>query len=190
MISCNFGHGTTHTHPFGHILKRCCPSQRYILVLWKFNLFPQKSIPHPILLFVGRSTLGHPKNVHRFNIIRFYFWIPINNLKFHLNLPYQFFANIYQNVKERNSMPTRHYLQVCFPMPTCSNISNSLKLGFPLNPFASLLIILAQWLVSMVGDHSSRWMGYRTTNIKMWPQPKKLQNIPSHMNFIWHLLGH
>lgn len=33
-------------------------------------------------------------------------------------------------------------------------------------------------------------MGYYTTNIKMWPQPKKLQNIPSHMNCIWHLLGH
>lgn len=98
-----------------------------------------------------------------------------------MNLPYQLFTTIYQNAKEWNNMPTRHYFQICFPMPTCSSISNSLKLGFLLNPFTSLLIILAWWLAPMVGDEKSRWMGYHTTNIKMWPQPKKMQTFP----FIW-----
>ncbi len=40
-------HGTTSTCPFDNILKRCCPSQQYILTFEGPNVFPRMSIPHP-----------------------------------------------------------------------------------------------------------------------------------------------
>jgi hypothetical protein len=42
---------------------------------------------------------------------------------------------------------------------------------------------------SMVGDLSPKWKGYQTNNIRMWPWPTKLPNIPPHMNYIWSLFG-
>ncbi len=111
-----FGHSTTCTRPSSHILKRCWPSQWYLLAFWRTQSFSWMSIPYPTPLSISGQHVSIPKDVHSSNVIRFDFQIFRSAWGIHLNLTWYLMATIYETTKKWNKIPTMHYLQVCFPM--------------------------------------------------------------------------
>ncbi len=121
-----------------------------------------------------------PKNVHKFNVIKFYLWVFKSIWRIHLSLTWYLLVTICQNANEWNKMPTKHCFQVYFPMPTCYDVIRHIRIW-----------VLTQPIFILV-DCSNIMFEIKFVFVKKWKPICQLLSEPVrfHEPFQWLVINH